>query len=140
LPEAYGSRFFDILALDALYARTPVLELANEQRWELVISIKSKLPRFVQSAVRLFASRSHDATFLETQGYKTYRVQLWDTEGLPFTIDNQSWCACSARMRSWNRIVIAKASAACIVPMTNGYGSRLCRSPPFRGGDSPTRS
>ena len=26
--------------------------------------------------------------FSETQGHKTYRVQHWDTEGLPFTIDN----------------------------------------------------
>src|SRR5260370_38643890 len=26
--------------------------------------------------------------FTEQRDHKTYRVQLWDTEGLPFTIDN----------------------------------------------------
>jgi hypothetical protein len=88
LPEAYGSRFFDILVLDALYAQTPVLELAKEKGWEVVISLKQNSRDLYQSAVRLFASRPPDATFSETQGHKTYRVQLWDTEGLPFTIDN----------------------------------------------------
>src|SRR5215469_16908641 len=88
LPEAYGSRFFDILVLDALYAQTPVLELAKEKGWEVVISLKQNCRDLYQSAVRLFASRPPDATFSETQDHKTYRVQLWDTEGLPFTIDN----------------------------------------------------
>jgi hypothetical protein len=41
-----------------------------------------------QSAVRLFAHRAPDAIFTERREHKTYHVQLWDTEGLPFTIDN----------------------------------------------------
>jgi hypothetical protein len=132
LPEAYGSRFFGILVLDALYAQTPVLELAQEKGWEVVISLKQNSRDLYQSAVRLFASRPPDATFSETQGYKTYRVQLWDTEGLPFTIDNPARCAWSARRRSWNGIVIARASAAGIVAITNGCGSPLLRPLPFQ--------
>jgi hypothetical protein len=38
--------------------------------------------------VRLFAARPADTSFTEHRDHKTYRVQLWDTEGLPFTIDN----------------------------------------------------
>jgi hypothetical protein len=38
-----------------------------------------------QCACLLHARRIH---FTEQCEHKTYRVQLWDTEGLPFTIDN----------------------------------------------------
>jgi hypothetical protein len=41
-----------------------------------------------QSAAGLFARRPPDVTLTEKCGHKTYRVQLWDTEGLPFTIEN----------------------------------------------------
>lgn len=88
LPQLYGSRFFDILLLDALYAQTPFLELARKIGWDLVITLKQNNRDLYQSAVRLFASRPPDATFTEQCDHKTYRVQLWDTEGLPFTIDN----------------------------------------------------
>jgi hypothetical protein len=87
LPDLYGSRFFDILLLDALYAQTPVLELVKQSGWDVVISLKQNSRDLYQSAVRLFARRSPDASFTEPQDHKTYRVQLWDTEGLPFTID-----------------------------------------------------
>ena len=88
LPDLYGSRFFDILLLDALYAQTPVLELAQETGWDVVISLKQNSRDLYQSAVRLFARRPPDASFAEKQDHKTYRVQLWDTEGLPFTVEN----------------------------------------------------
>jgi Transposase DDE domain len=88
LPEMYGSRFFDILLMDALYAQTPVLELVRETGWDAVISLKQNSRDLYQSAVRLFASRPPDACFTERRDYKTYQVQLWDTEGLPFTIDH----------------------------------------------------
>lgn len=88
LPDLYGSRFFDILLLDALYVQTPVLELATKVGWDVVISLKQNSRDLYQSAVRLFARRPPDATFTEQRDYKTYHVQLWDTEGLPFTIDN----------------------------------------------------
>jgi hypothetical protein len=88
LPEMYGSRFFDILLLDALYAQTPVLELARKMGWDAVISLKQNSRDLYQSAVRLFASRPPDVQFTEQVDHKTYHVQLWDTEGLPFTLDN----------------------------------------------------
>jgi len=88
LPDLYGSRFFDILLLDALYAQTPVLNLVHQIGWDVVISLKQNSRDLYQSAVRLFASRPPDAEFTEQVEHKTYRVQLWDTEGLPFTLDN----------------------------------------------------
>ena len=88
LPDMYGSRFFDILLMDALYAQTPVLKLVREIGWDAVISLKQNSRDLYQSAVRLFASRPPDGQFAEQRDHKTYRVQLWDTEGLPFTIDH----------------------------------------------------
>jgi hypothetical protein len=88
LPELYGSRFFDILLLDALYVQSPVLELAQKTGWDVVISLKQNSRDLYQSAVRLFAHRPADANWSEKRDHKTYHVQLWDTEGLPFTIDN----------------------------------------------------
>jgi len=88
LPDLYGSRFFDILLLDALYAQTPVLELTQQIGWEVVISLKQNSRDLYQSAVRLFSRRPPDTSFTARHGHKTYRVQLWDTQGLPFTIDH----------------------------------------------------
>jgi hypothetical protein len=88
LPDLYGSRFFDILLLDALYAQTPVLDLAAQTGWDVVISLKQNSRDLYQSAVRLFAQRPPDAISSEKRDHKTYHVQLWDTEGLPFTADN----------------------------------------------------
>jgi hypothetical protein len=68
-PDMYGSRFFDI-------------------GWDAVISLKQNSRDLYQSAVRLFASRPPDFGFTEQRDHKTYQVQLWDTEGLPFTVDN----------------------------------------------------
>jgi hypothetical protein len=62
--------------------------LAQEIGWGVVISLKQNSRDLYQSAMRLFARREPDASFTEQQGHKTYRVQLWDTEGLPFTVDN----------------------------------------------------
>lgn len=88
LPDLYGSRFFDILLLDALYAQTPVLQLLRKVGWDGVISLKQNARELYQSAVRLFARRPPDQAFTERRDHKTYQVQVWDTEGLPFTIDN----------------------------------------------------
>lgn len=85
LPEIYGSRFFDILLLDALYAQAPVLQCADEFGWDLVVSLKRNRPELHASAVRLFARRSADLEFTETIGGKTYQSKVWDTAGLPFS-------------------------------------------------------
>jgi len=79
---------FDLLVLDALYAQTPLLELAKEKGGQVVISLPQNCRDLYPSAVGLLARRPPDATFSETQDPQTYRVQLWDTEDLPFTIDN----------------------------------------------------
>jgi hypothetical protein len=85
LPDLYGSSFFDILLLDALYAQTAVLDLTGESGWDVVISLKQNQPDLYKSAVRLFAQRSADTSFTERRDSKTYQVLLWDTEGLPFS-------------------------------------------------------
>jgi Transposase DDE domain len=91
LPRLYGSRFFDILLLDALYAQSPVLDRLQQTGWQAVISLKQNSRDLYQSAVGLFAHRPPDSTFTETREHKTYHVQVWDTgdiEALPFTLEN----------------------------------------------------
>jgi hypothetical protein len=73
LPQLYGSPFFDILLLDALYAQTAVLDLAQQIGWDLVISLKQNQPDLYKSAVRLFGQRSPDAAFTEQRDHKTYQ-------------------------------------------------------------------
>jgi len=42
LPDLYGSRFFDILQLDALYAQAPLFKLAQQVGWDGVITLKQE--------------------------------------------------------------------------------------------------
>ena len=88
LPDLYGSSFFDILLLDALYAQTAVLDLAQQVGWDVVISLKQNQRDLYQSAVRLFGQRPADTSLSERRNGKTYQVQLWDTEGLPFSAED----------------------------------------------------
>jgi Transposase DDE domain len=85
IPQLYGSRFFDILLLDALYAQAPVWQLAEKIGWDLVISLKQNQRDLYQSAVRLFAHRAPDASCTELQDGKAYQAQLWDEPELPFS-------------------------------------------------------
>jgi hypothetical protein len=88
LPDLYGSRFLDVLLLDALYAQAPVLQLAERIGWDLVISLKQNQRELYQSAVRLFASRPADGRGAEQHDGKDYQFQLWDSEGFPFSADH----------------------------------------------------
>ena len=88
LPDLYGSRFFDVLLLDALYAQAPVLKLAEQSGWDLVISLKQNQRDLYQSAIRLFSRRPADASGSERHQGKSYQFQLWDTDGLPFSADH----------------------------------------------------
>jgi hypothetical protein len=88
LPDLYGSRFFDVLLLDALYAQARVLQLAERNGWDLVISLKQNQRELYQTAVRLFASRPADGCGAEQHDGKDYQFQLWDSEGLPFSADH----------------------------------------------------
>jgi hypothetical protein len=88
LTELYGSRFFDILLLDALYAQSPVFQLAAETGWDLVVSLKQNQRELYQSAVRLFAHRPADVEATEQHKGKTYQFKVWDTSGLPLCIED----------------------------------------------------
>ena len=57
IPDLYGTRFFDILLLDALYAQAPMLQLAQKIGWDLIISLKQNQRDLYQSAVRPFLRR-----------------------------------------------------------------------------------
>jgi hypothetical protein len=65
LPDLYGSRFFDTLLLDSLYAQAPVLNLAQEVGWGLVISLKQERRDLYQDAFGLFSTREADDRFTE---------------------------------------------------------------------------
>jgi len=71
LPQLYGSRFFDILLLDALYAQSPVLQLAAQNGWDVVVSLKQNNRELYQSAVRLFAHRPPNLDASGQHGGKT---------------------------------------------------------------------
>ena len=87
LPQLYGSRFFDILLLDSLYAQAPVLELAQQTGWDVVITLKQEKRDLYQDALGLFQARGPDQIFSASQEGKTYAVRLWEESGLPFTQD-----------------------------------------------------
>jgi hypothetical protein len=57
LPELYGSPFFDILLPDSLYAPAPVLKLAAQAGWDLVVSLKQEARELHQNAMGLFTNR-----------------------------------------------------------------------------------
>jgi hypothetical protein len=87
LPELYGSPFFDILLLDSLYVQARVLKLVAGLGWDVVITLKQENRELYQNAAGLFQSRPPDVRFQEQQGGCTREVELWETEGLPFTAE-----------------------------------------------------
>jgi hypothetical protein len=87
LPDLYGSRFFDILLLDSLYAQAPLLKLAQKMQWDVVITLKQEKRDLYQDALGLFRARPADLTFSESQPGKTSAVRLWEESGLPFSQD-----------------------------------------------------
>jgi hypothetical protein len=87
LPEQYGSRFFDILLLDSLYAQKPALQLAQQIGWDVVITFKQERRDLYQSAMGLFQARPADLQFERRQDGRLYQVQLWQTEGVAFSQD-----------------------------------------------------
>lgn len=87
LPELYGSRFFDILLLDSLYAQAPVLKLAQDMGWGLVITLKQENRDLYQDALGLFSNREADQRFTEVNPDQKREVALWSEANLPFTQD-----------------------------------------------------
>ncbi len=88
LPELYGSRFFDILLLDSLYPQAPLLQLARDIDWDVVITLKQEKRDLDQNAMALFRARAPDQLFCEQSANTATEVQLWHTDGLPFTQDD----------------------------------------------------
>jgi hypothetical protein len=88
IPELYGSPFFDILLLDSLYAQAPVLRLADQVGWDLVITLKQEARDLYQNASHLFASRPPNLHLSQSEDGSGTEADLWDTEGLPFTQDH----------------------------------------------------
>jgi len=88
LPELYGSPFFDILLLDSLYAQAPVLKLAQQIGWDLVITLRQENREVYQNAAGLFRARSPDVCFEHREEGRTREVRVWETEGLPFTAEH----------------------------------------------------
>ena len=121
----YGSRFFDILVLDALYAQTAVFELAEKIGWDLVISLKQNQPDLYQSAIRLFARRPPDCSYTEKHDGKTYEVQLWDTPGLPFSGKDPRLVRVVRSEERVTEIITARANSSPRPPRTNGSGPPL---------------
>lgn len=87
LPEQYGSRFFDILLLDSLYAQKPALQLAQQMGWDVVITFKQERRDLYQNAMGLFQARPADRQFEQRLDGRLHQVQLWETEGIPFSQD-----------------------------------------------------
>jgi len=86
-PELYGSSFFDILLLDSLYAQAPVLKLAQQIGWDLVITLKQENRELSQNAAALFGSRAPDVCLQQREEGRIREARVWDTAGLPFTAD-----------------------------------------------------
>ena len=125
LPLLYGSRFFDILLLDALYAQTAVLDLVQDIGWDVVICLKQNQRDLYRSAVRLFGRRPADTSVTERRGGKSYQALLWDTEGLPFPARTPGWCGSFAPRKPLPKTTTAKANCKPSKLLTNGFGSRL---------------
>jgi len=85
LPELYGSPFFDILLLDSLYAQAPLLKLAQQIGWDLVITLRQENREVYQNAAGLFRARAPDPCFEHREDGRARQVRVWDTEGRPFT-------------------------------------------------------
>jgi hypothetical protein len=86
--DRYGSRFFDVLLLDSLYAQAPVLKLAEKLGWDLVIVLKQEARDLYKDAQGLFGCRPPDLSFCESEPGRSVQVQIWDQDGLPFTEDH----------------------------------------------------
>jgi hypothetical protein len=125
LPDLYGSRSFYILLPDALLAQAPVLKLAERIGWDLVISLKQNHRNLYQSANWLFACRPADTSGTERQDGKTYEFQLWDTDGLPVSIDYPQPVRVVRSEGSLLKTIIDAPSLHRKLPSTNGSGLLL---------------
>ena len=123
LPDLYGTAFFDILLLDALYAPTAVLDLAQQIGWDVVISLKPNQPDLYQSAIRLFGQRppilllANSATTKPTKSCSGIPRACHSPARIP------AWSASSVRKKPSPRTTTVKANSNPSRLLTNGFGS-----------------
>ena len=132
LPDLYGSRFFDILLLDSLYPQAPVLKLAREIDWDVVIALKQEKRDLYQNAWgcsrragRITASANSTPAQPPKSNCGTPRAYL-----SPKTIRNP--CASSGRENESPSSIAARIVFNRRPPITNGSGS-----PPWTPKHSP---
>ena len=87
LPDLYGSRFFDILLMDSLYAQAPAIKLVIQNGWGLVVTFKQERRDLYQDAMGLFRQRPHNVCFSEKRNGGDYEVKIWEARDLSFTGD-----------------------------------------------------
>ena len=84
-PLQLGPQHFEIAA-----RRRPnePQRLVGAPNHDLIVSLKQNHRDLYQSAVGLFAHRPADSVGTEQHDGKTYQFQIWDTDGLPFSIEH----------------------------------------------------
>ncbi len=99
------NRYTDIITLDSLYAKAPIINEIIEQNMIAVIRVKQQDYHIIRDAEGLFAGRKPDFSASlslnsswysddDTSGRKYYyRVRIWDSEGF------KSWSGIEAPLR-----------------------------------------
>jgi hypothetical protein len=77
----YGPRFFNVVAVDAWYAKGPFIQAVRELGWSVVSVLKQARYEIYQEATRLSALQKPKTW--ESQDRRT--IRCWDVKDLPFT-------------------------------------------------------
>lgn len=81
--RTYGPRFFDVVTVDAWYAKEPFLRAVRKLGWPVVAVLKQERYEIYQEATGL--SRQQRPTALRVEGRE---VKLWDLRALSFGDSN----------------------------------------------------
>lgn len=81
LRSSHGPRFFDVVAVDAWYAKGPFIKAVRELGWSVVCVLKQARYEIYEEATRLSALQK--AEEWETENGR--KIQAWDVKNLPFT-------------------------------------------------------
>jgi hypothetical protein len=135
-PDLYGSRFFDILLLDAIYAQAPVLKLGQDLRWDLLITLNQEDRDLFQDVSGLFAARPPDETFTQPEDHKTSKFASGTNPTCPLPKSILNRFASSTRKKRSPNLATAEARGSGKQPTTGGCGSPPWRPAPSRLGRS----
>jgi len=123
IPDLYGSRFFDILLLDALYAQAPVLRLAEKIGWDLVISLKQNQRDLYQSAIRCLLTARPIPLLPKSRRARPTKSNSGTRRGYPSLVTTRTPCGSFDPKRRSPRIITGSANSSPRPPPTNGSGS-----------------